>query len=164
MSKPQADVIQSLQHVLNSGSLEERISAIEALETRKPREYSLSLLSAHLNLLSENYSKTIKGYRKAIKFGGNRDPQLWYGIGLLYLKFNQHCLAEQAFHTLLALDQEFPHRVEIYEKLTSIYLSRGDWPNAIVWLEKVSQASDYVPKRALVKFMQSHGNALESTG
>ena len=50
-----------------------------------------------------------------------QDPDVWYGIGLLYDRYASFDHAEEAFSNVLYIDPEYRKRNEIYFRLGIIY-------------------------------------------
>lgn len=91
----------------------------------------------HCYLLKGEYQKCITAYQKALySMENSRDAQLWYGIGLLYNKFESYDYAEPAYQTVLRIDPEFEHKHEVLYKLGLIYKRTGAYDKAIVYLKK----------------------------
>lgn len=65
----------------------------------------------HCYLLKGEYQKCFTAYQKALHLvHASKDAQLWYGIGLLYNKFDSLEYAESAFQTVLRIFPQFDHR------------------------------------------------------
>jgi tetratricopeptide (TPR) repeat protein len=50
-----------------------------------------------------------------------QDPNLWYGIGILYDRYGSFDHAEEAFTAVLKMDAKFEKANEIYFRLGIIY-------------------------------------------
>lgn len=51
----------------------------------------------------------------------NKDPRLWYGIGILYDRYGSLEHAEEAFSQVMQMDPTFDKAHEIYFRLGIIY-------------------------------------------
>jgi len=91
----------------------------------------------NLYLILEKYAKALEAYRKVIFLSGNHNPHLWYGLGLLFYKFKQYERAETALRSILDLDSEFEHKIEVFAKLAEISKMRNDFRRASKLYEKV---------------------------
>jgi tetratricopeptide (TPR) repeat protein len=89
----------------------------------------------HCYLLKGEYQKCFTAYQKALyTMEDNRDAQLWYGIGLLYNKFESYKYAEPAFQAVLKIDPNFEQKSEVLFKLGIIYKHSNSLENAITYL------------------------------
>ena len=90
----------------------------------------------HCHLLRGEYQKCFSSYQKALHtLQNNRDAQLWYGIGLLYTKFESYEYAEPAMQAVLRIDPNFEQKSEVYYKLGQIYKKKGSFEEAITHLK-----------------------------
>ena len=86
----------------------------------------------HCHLLRGEYQKCFSSYQKALHtLQNNRDAQLWYGIGLLYTKFETYEYAEPALQAVLRIDPNFEQKSEVYFKLGQIYKKKASYEEAI---------------------------------
>lgn len=89
----------------------------------------------HCHLLRGEYQKCFSSYQKALHtLQNNRDAQLWYGIGLLYTKFESYEYAEPAMQAVLRIDPNFEQKSEVYYKLGQIYKKKASYEDAITHL------------------------------
>ena len=99
----------------------------------------------HCYLLKGEYQKCFTAYQKALyTMEDNRDPQLWYGIGLLYHKFESYEFAEPAYLAVLRIDPNFEQKHEVLYKLGLIYKKTNAFENAVINL-KGSIACQAIP-------------------
>ena len=54
-----------------------------------------------------------------------QDPNLWYGIGILYERYDSYEHAEEAFSAVLRMEPQFEKANEIYFRLGVIYKQQG---------------------------------------
>lgn len=86
----------------------------------------------HCHLLRGEYQKCFSSYQKALHtLQNNRDAQLWYGIGLLYTKYESYEYAEPAMQAVLRIDPNFEQKGEVYYKLGQIYKKKAAYEDAI---------------------------------
>ena len=90
----------------------------------------------------------------------NRDPQLWYGIGLLYHKFESYEFAEPAYQAVLRIDPNFEQKHEVLYKLGLIYKKTNAFENAVIYL-KNSIACENIPTSRNVDALCHIGNCYE---
>ena len=118
----------------------------------------------HCYLLKAEYQKCFSAYQKALyKLPNTRDPQLWYGIGLLYTKFETYEYAEPAFQAVLRIDPEFEQKNEVLYKLGHIYKKTGDLENAITYLRN-SMVGHNIPISRKVDALCNIGTCYEKQG
>jgi tetratricopeptide (TPR) repeat protein len=86
----------------------------------------------HCYLLMKEYQRCFQAYdRVFLSYPESSDPELWYGIGLLYYKFEKYKLALRAFEKLLSLSPDFKHVAEVLYKLGNINKFQQSFPEAI---------------------------------
>ncbi|CAG9334840.1 unnamed protein product [Blepharisma stoltei] len=101
----------------------------------------------HCYLLKGDYQKCFTVYQTAIRTcEDSKDPQLWYGIGLLYSKFDSFDHAESAFQSVLRYDSNFDQKHEVLYRLGIIYKHKKEYSTAInhfrnaIYCEKITSA------------------------
>lgn len=63
-----------------------------------------------------------------------QDPNLWYGIGILYDRYGSFEHAEEAFTAVLKMDPAFEKANEIYFRLGIIYKQQQKYDQSLeVW-------------------------------
>jgi tetratricopeptide (TPR) repeat protein len=60
-----------------------------------------------------------------------KDPNLWYGIGILYDRYGSFEHAEEAFTAVLKMDSKFEKSNEIYFRLGIIYKQQMKYESAL---------------------------------
>lgn len=60
-----------------------------------------------------------------------KDPNLWYGIGILYDRYGSLEHAEEAFTAVLKMDSKFEKSNEIYFRLGIIYKQQHKYEQAL---------------------------------
>ncbi|KAH3759822.1 general transcriptional repressor [Pelomyxa schiedti] len=76
----------------------------------------------HVHLLQDELQKAYAAYQQALYHLANpKDPNLWYGIGILYERFGSNEHAEEAFMAVLKMDPEFEKASEIHYRLGMLY-------------------------------------------
>ena len=115
----------------------------------------------HCYLLKAEYQKCFTAYQKALyTLPHTRDPQLWYGIALLYNKFDTYEYAEPAYQAVLRIDPNFEQKNEVFFKLGQIYKKTGALDNAISYLRN-SMIGDSVPLNRKIDALCSIGTCYE---
>lgn len=77
-------------------------------------------------LMMDDLPKAYTAYQQALFHIKNqnkqeKDPNLWYGIGILYERYSRFDNAEEAFTSVLKTDPNFEKANEIYFRLGIIY-------------------------------------------
>eukprot|EP01121_Diplochlamys_sp_Union-15-3_P010423 TRINITY_DN2920_c0_g1_i1.p1 TRINITY_DN2920_c0_g1~~TRINITY_DN2920_c0_g1_i1.p1 ORF type:complete len:398 (+),score=59.94 TRINITY_DN2920_c0_g1_i1:184-1377(+) len=75
----------------------------------------------HCYLMIEDLSKAHHSYQQALQLHQSQDPNLWYGIGILYDKWGSFDRAEEAFSSVLRMDPNFEKNNEVSFRLGLIY-------------------------------------------
>lgn len=76
----------------------------------------------HCYLMMDDLQKAYTAYQQALYHLPNpKDPNLWYGIGILYDRYGSFEHAEEAFTAVLKMDPKFEKSNEIYFRLGIIY-------------------------------------------
>jgi tetratricopeptide (TPR) repeat protein len=115
----------------------------------------------HCYLLQNEYQKCFTAYQRALySMEDNKDAQLWYGIGLLYYKFESYKHAEPAFLAVLKIEPDFEQKGEVLFKLGTIYKFMGMFENAITYLRN-SIAADNVPNLRKIEALCNIGQSYE---
>src|SRR5690349_10503422 len=72
--------------------------------------------------MMEELHKAYSAYQQALYHLPNpKDPNLWYGIGILYDRYGSLEHAEEAFTAVLKMDPQFEKGPEIYFRLGVLY-------------------------------------------
>eukprot|EP01122_Echinamoeba_exundans_P003848 TRINITY_DN13901_c0_g1_i1.p1 TRINITY_DN13901_c0_g1~~TRINITY_DN13901_c0_g1_i1.p1 ORF type:complete len:535 (-),score=78.17 TRINITY_DN13901_c0_g1_i1:13-1617(-) len=80
----------------------------------------------HCFLMIEDLQKAYAAYQKALLYlQSPKDPNLWYGIGILYDRYGSFDHAEEAFNAVLRMDSLFEKRSEVLFRLGLIYKNQG---------------------------------------
>jgi tetratricopeptide (TPR) repeat protein len=80
----------------------------------------------HCFLMIEDLQKAYAAYQKALLYlQSPKDPNLWYGIGILYDRYGSFDHAEEAFNAVLRMDSHFEKRSEVLFRLGLIYKNQG---------------------------------------
>mmetsp|Transcript_9649 Transcript_9649/g.18816 ORF Transcript_9649/g.18816 Transcript_9649/m.18816 type:complete len:478 (-) Transcript_9649:690-2123(-) len=86
----------------------------------------------HCYLLMKEYQRCFQAYERVLlSQPESLDSQLWYGIALLYYKFEKHDLALKAFEKLTAIAPDFIHAPEVLFKLGNICKAQLNYEDAI---------------------------------
>lgn len=76
----------------------------------------------HCYLLIEDLQKSFNAYQHALySLEDIKDPQLWYGIGILYEKFESYDHAISALIAVLKMSPNFYQKSEVLYKLGMIF-------------------------------------------
>ncbi|KAI9292874.1 TPR-like protein [Neoconidiobolus thromboides FSU 785] len=76
----------------------------------------------HCYLMMDDLQKAYSAYQQALYHGtSQRDPKLWYGIGILYDRYGSLEHAEEAFSAVMRMEPKFEKGSEIYFRLGIIY-------------------------------------------
>ncbi|KAI8992668.1 hypothetical protein BDB01DRAFT_779233 [Pilobolus umbonatus] len=76
----------------------------------------------HCYLMMDNLQDAYQAYQQALYHLPNpKDPNLWYGIGILYDRYGSIDHAEEAFSAVMKMDPNFEKSNEIYFRLGIIY-------------------------------------------
>ena len=120
----------------------------------------------HCYLLKGEYQKCFSAYQRSLyTLSDTRDPQLWYGIGLLYNKFDTFEYAEPAFLAVLRMDPNFEQKSEIMYKLGLIYQKTKRYDNALKYLSmSINEAEEGLPTERQVETLTAMGACLELKG
>jgi len=93
----------------------------------------------HCFLILNNPPKAHEYYQKAMLLKGTEDPELWYGIGLMYYKNSNYPYAEPSLLKVLSLDQSFCTKSSLHLKLGLIYKRLLMYSEAIKHFNACSQ-------------------------
>jgi len=75
------------------------------------------------------------------------DPQLWYGIGILYEKFESYEHAISSLMAVLKMSPNFYQKSEVLSRLGYIFARTNDISNAIVYFENSIITNTFNNKR-----------------
>eukprot|EP01119_Soliformovum_irregulare_P008699 TRINITY_DN217_c0_g1_i1.p1 TRINITY_DN217_c0_g1~~TRINITY_DN217_c0_g1_i1.p1 ORF type:complete len:733 (-),score=188.95 TRINITY_DN217_c0_g1_i1:215-2413(-) len=86
----------------------------------------------HCYLMMDDLQKAYTAYQQALYHLPNpKDPNLWYGIGILYDRYGSFEHAEEAFTAVLKMDGKFEKSNEIYFRLGIIYKQQMKYEQAL---------------------------------
>ncbi|CAG9328265.1 unnamed protein product [Blepharisma stoltei] len=96
----------------------------------------------HCYFISQDLERCYAIYQKCLySLKEDTNPQLWYGIGLLYSKYNNWKYAEVAFLAALKISPDFEEKGIIYSNLAKIYKNQGHYENAEHYYKKAYELS-----------------------
>jgi tetratricopeptide (TPR) repeat protein len=103
----------------------------------------------HCYLMMEDLQKAYTSYQQALYHLSNpkQDPNLWYGIGILYDRYGSFEHAEEAFNAVLKMDPQFEKKNEIYFRLGIIYKQQLKYDKSLECFRMIIQQ----PPRPLVQ-------------
>lgn len=102
----------------------------------------------HCYLLKEDLHKSFQAYQNALYYLENiMDPQLWYGIGILYEKFESYEHAISSLMAVLKMSPNFYQKSEVLSRLGYIFAKTNDLSNAIVYFQNSILTNTFTAKR-----------------
>lgn len=102
----------------------------------------------HCYLLKEDLHKSFQAYQNALYYLENiMDPQLWYGIGILYEKFESYEHAISSLMAVLKMSPNFYQKSEVLSRLGYIFAKTNDLTNAIVYFQNSILTNTFTSKR-----------------
>ncbi|KAJ1963156.1 glucose repression mediator protein [Dispira parvispora] len=111
----------------------------------------------HCYLMLDDLAQAFAAYQKALQYLSNpKEPKLWYGIGILYDRYENYEYAEEAFSAVLNMDPKFEKANEIQFRLGMICKSLQKYSVA---LQQFQRALDNPPKplvKADILFQLAH--------
>ena len=95
----------------------------------------------HCFLLLNDLQNAYSAYQQALfNLQNPHDPNLWYGIGILYERYGSNEHAEEAFRAVLSMDPKFEKTAEINFRLGIIYKVQKKYDEAIKCFSSVVAA------------------------
>lgn len=95
-------------------------------------------LIAHCHLMTDELEKAYRAYYKSLSYLTTvKDPNLWYGIGILYDRYGSLDLALAALSEAIKLAPDFDRANEVYFCVGIIYKEKQDYPHAIEYFNRV---------------------------
>lgn len=102
----------------------------------------------HCYLLTDDIHKAFNAYQHSLYcLDDIRDPQLWYGIGILYEKFESYDHAISALIAVLKMSPNFQQKSELLNKLGVILAKTNQLDQAVRYLQNSILASNFSMKR-----------------
>lgn len=99
-------------------------------------------------MLKEDLHKSFQAYQNALYYLENiMDPQLWYGIGILYEKFESYEHAISSLMAVLKMSPNFYQKSEVLSRLGYIFARTNDLSNAIVYFQNSILTNTFTVKR-----------------
>jgi glucose repression mediator protein len=96
----------------------------------------------------EDLQKAYASYQQALYHLPNpKDPNLWYGIGILYDRYGSYEHAEESFAAVLKMDPKFEKANEIYFRLAIIYKQQMKYDQSLELFHQILQT----PPRPLLQ-------------
>lgn len=101
---------------------------------------------AHCYVMTDDLQKAYQAYQNALQHLPNpRDPNLWYGIGLLYDRYGSLDNALEAFLAVLSISPEFERADEVCFCIGIIYKEQQNFDDALKYFNKVVVAANPPP-------------------
>lgn len=101
---------------------------------------------AHCYVMTDDLQKAYQAYQNALSHLPNpRDPNLWYGIGLLYDRYGSLDHALEAFLLVLSIAPEFERADEVCFCIGIIYKEQQNFDEALRFFNKVVVAANPPP-------------------
>ncbi|KAF8872416.1 hypothetical protein CPB85DRAFT_1350123 [Mucidula mucida] len=95
----------------------------------------------HCYLMQDDLQKAYSAYQQALYLLPNpkEDPKLWYGIGILYDRYGSLDHAEEAFSSVLRMDQDldFDKANEILFRLGIIYKQQSKYDESLKCFDRI---------------------------
>ena len=102
----------------------------------------------HCYLLVEDLQKSFNAYQRALySLEDIKDPQLWYGIGILYEKFESYVHAISALIAVLKMSPNFYQKSEVLYKLGMIFAKTNQIQQAISYFQNSILTNTFTLKR-----------------
>jgi len=102
----------------------------------------------HCYLLVEDLQKSFNAYQRALySLEDIKDPQLWYGIGILYEKFESYNHAISALIAVLKMSPNFYQKSEVLYKLGMIFAKTNQIQQAISYFQNSILTNTFTLKR-----------------
>lgn len=101
---------------------------------------------AHCYVMTDDLQKAYQAYQSALNNLPNpRDPNLWYGIGLLYDRYGSLDNALEAFLAVLSISPDFERADEVCFCIGIIYKEQQKFDEALKYFNKVVVAANPPP-------------------
>lgn len=92
----------------------------------------------HCYLMLEDLQKAYASYQQALYHLPNpKDPNLWYGIGILYDRYGSYEHAEESFTAVLKMDPKFEKANEILFRLAIIYKQQMKYDQSLEFFHQI---------------------------
>jgi tetratricopeptide (TPR) repeat protein len=102
----------------------------------------------HCCLLVEDLQNSFNAYQRALYcLDDIKDPQLWYGIGILYEKFESYDHAISALVAVLKMSPNFYQKCEVLFKLGMIFAKTNQISQAISYFKNSLLSEPFSTKR-----------------
>mmetsp|Transcript_35121 Transcript_35121/g.139375 ORF Transcript_35121/g.139375 Transcript_35121/m.139375 type:complete len:1439 (-) Transcript_35121:2518-6834(-) len=119
---------------------------------------------AHCYVMTHELDNAYEAYKNALNLLSNpRDPNLWYGIGLLYDRYGSLDYALEALLAVLAIAPDFDRVDEVCFCIGIIFKERKEYDKALEYFNHVSKAESPSPPltRLDALFQIGHVNELK---
>lgn len=101
---------------------------------------------AHCYVMTDDLQKAYQAYQSALLHLPNpKDPNLWYGIGLLYDRYGSLENALEAFLAVLSISPDFERADEVCFCIGIIYKEQQNFDEALKYFNKVVVAANPPP-------------------
>jgi tetratricopeptide (TPR) repeat protein len=102
----------------------------------------------HCCLLTDEIHQAFNAYQHALNCVDDiKDPQLWYGIGILYEKFESYDNAISALVGVLKMSPNFYQKSEVLYKLGIIFAKTNQINQAINYFQNSILTNSFTNKR-----------------
>lgn len=102
----------------------------------------------HCYLLVEDLQNSFQAYQRALyALTDIKDSQLWYGIGILYEKFESYDHAISALIAVLKMSPQFYQKSEVLYKLGMIFAKTNQLSHARKYFQDSIDSNTFTQKR-----------------
>lgn len=136
------------EYCATSGEYQAAIEYYVKLVTIDPENGPAWTALGHCYLLVEDLKKSFNAYQRALySLEDIKDPQLWYGIGILYEKFESFNHAISALIAVLKMSPNFYQKSEVLYKLGMIFAKTNQVQQAISYFQNSILTNTFTLKR-----------------
>lgn len=125
------------------------LSKLQGLLRDNPDNGTVLKELGHCSMILNDLKKAHEYYQQSLTILKTEDPELWYGIALLYYESNNFLYAEPSFLKVISLNDQFPKRYSIYLKLGRIFKRYSLYQEAIKYLNLCLDSEE--KSRALIQ-------------
>lgn len=136
------------EYCATNGDYSSAIEYYQKLTILDPENGPAWTALGHCYLLVEDLQKSFNAYQHALySLDDIKDPQLWYGIGILYEKFESYEHSISSLVAVLKMSPNFYQKSEVLYKLGMIYAKTNQIEQAINYFQNSILTNTFTLKR-----------------
>ena len=127
--KQSGSAMERAEYYSERGEIAKAAEKYKEVVSSDPSNSKAWLNLGHCYMILNELRKSFYAYQAALgSTSEDLNPQLWYGLGLLYAKVENYEAAKHALMSVLKLDENFQEKQKLFQKLAFVYRKLQNFP------------------------------------